>query len=95
MGAALRPLLSRQRLAIEYDGRQHAESDRQWQRDVERREELDNDGWRIVVVLAKGIYREPDAPWSGWSAAMASGAVTSQGGDHFPTEWRAALPGRR
>jgi hypothetical protein len=48
------------RVAVEYDGRQHAESDRQWQRDVDRREELDNDGWRIVVVLAKGIYREPD-----------------------------------
>ena len=47
------------RLAIEYDGRQHAESDRQWERDVERREELDREEWRIVVVLAKGIYREP------------------------------------
>ena len=48
-----------QRLAIEFDGRQHAESSRQWERDVERREELDDEGWRIVVVLGKGIYREP------------------------------------
>ena len=48
------------RVAVEYDGRQHAESDRQWQRDLDRREELDNDGWRIVVVLARGIYREPE-----------------------------------
>lgn len=47
------------RVAIEDDGRQHAESDRQWERDVERREDLDRDDWRIVVVLAKGIYREP------------------------------------
>ena len=48
------------RLAVEYDGRQHAQSQAQWERDVERREELDTEGWRIVVVLAKGIYREPD-----------------------------------
>jgi len=48
------------RLAVEYDGRQHAQSQRQWERDVERREELDLDGWRIVVVLAKGVYREPE-----------------------------------
>lgn len=47
------------KVAVEYDGRQHAESRRQWERDVERREELDTDGWRLVVVLSKGIYREP------------------------------------
>ena len=48
------------RLAVEYDGRQHAQSQRQWERDVERREELDLEDWRIVVVLAKGVYREPE-----------------------------------
>ena len=48
------------RLAIEYDGRQHAQSRAQWEHDVDRREQLDEDGWRIVVVLAKGVYREPD-----------------------------------
>jgi hypothetical protein len=48
------------RLAVEYDGRQHAQSQRQWERDVERREELDTEGWRIVVVLAKGVHREPE-----------------------------------
>jgi hypothetical protein len=74
-----------QRLAIEYDGRQHAESDRQWERDVERREDLDRDDWRIVVVLAKGIYREPGRTVERVVEAMASrgirGAVTSD-------EWR-------
>lgn len=48
-----------QRLAIEYDGRQHAE-DEQWESDIERREALDDDAWRILVVLAKGIFTEPD-----------------------------------
>lgn len=47
------------KLVIEYDGRQHAEDTRQWQRDLERREELDDEETRILVVTSKGIYREP------------------------------------
>lgn len=46
------------RTAIEYDGKQHAAE--QWERDLERREEADDDGWRILTVVAKGIYRRPD-----------------------------------
>jgi hypothetical protein len=46
-------------LAVEYDGRQHAEDNRQWQTDIARREELDRMGWRLVVITADGIYREP------------------------------------
>lgn len=47
------------RLAIEYDGRQHAESPAQWQEDVGRREELDAGGWRLVVLLSGDIHRTP------------------------------------
>lgn len=46
------------RTAIEYDGQQHPEE--QWERDLERREEADDDGWRILTVISKGIYRRPD-----------------------------------
>lgn len=46
-------------LIIEYDGRQHAESDLQWGIDVDRREWLDANGWRLVVVRAKDIYKTP------------------------------------
>lgn len=78
------------RLAIEYDGRQHADSTRQWERDVERREELDSDGWRLVVVLAKGIYREPARTLERVQSAMVSlglpGRVTSE-------EWKQHFPG--
>lgn len=49
-----------QRIAIEYDGRQHAEDDQQWEHDVSRREASDDDEWRTIIVLAKGIYREPE-----------------------------------
>ena len=47
-------------LIIEYDGRQHVERKNQWHSDLDRREEFDEDGWRILVVTAKGIYRRPD-----------------------------------
>lgn len=47
------------KLVIEYDGRQHAEDPQQWKSDLERREELDDQGERILVVTARGIYREP------------------------------------
>ena len=44
---------------IEYDGRQHAENAAQWRWDVQRREDLDADGWRLVVVLSGDLYRSP------------------------------------
>lgn len=78
------------RLAIEYDGRQHAESSKQWQRDVERREELDTDGWRIVVVLAKGVYREPRRTLERVEAAMRSCGLGAQVSSD---EWRLHFPG--
>ena len=34
-------------IAIEYDGRQHAENTTQWNKDIRRREDLENRGWRV------------------------------------------------
>lgn len=48
------------RLIVEYDGRHHIERVEQWESDLDRREGIDDDGWRIVVVIAKGIYRTPE-----------------------------------
>ena len=47
------------RLAVEYDGRQHLDDVRQWERDLERRDDLEGGSWRLLVVTSKGIYREP------------------------------------
>lgn len=48
------------RLVVEYDGRQHAHDAAQWSRDLERREELDDQDLRILVVTAEGVYRSPE-----------------------------------
>ena len=47
------------KLIIEYDGRQHAYDAEQWSHDLERREWLDQDGWRIIVVISDGVYVHP------------------------------------
>ncbi|MEP9385017.1 DUF559 domain-containing protein [Nocardioides cheoyonin] len=49
----------RSRTIVEYDGRQHAERVEQWESDLERREAIDDDEWRILVVISKGIYKTP------------------------------------
>lgn len=46
------------RLIIEYDEMQHRDPD-QWAIDIDRRGWMDAHDWRIVVVIAKGIYRTP------------------------------------
>jgi very-short-patch-repair endonuclease len=48
------------RVIVEYNGRQHDDDFARWSSDIERREEFDDDGWRLIVVLSPGIYREPE-----------------------------------
>ena len=48
------------RLIVEYDGRHHAESRGQWKSDLERREELDEQDWRLIVVVSDGIFKHPE-----------------------------------
>lgn len=48
------------KLIVEYDGRQHADDPRQWRRDLQRREALDREDWRIIVVTAGDLYGEPE-----------------------------------
>jgi hypothetical protein len=47
------------KLIIEYDGRQHAFDTDQWIHDLERREWLDQDGWRIIIVVSEDICGHP------------------------------------
>lgn len=47
------------RTIVEYDGRVHIEREEQWEDDLIRREKIDDDEWRIIVVVAKGIYKIP------------------------------------
>ena len=57
-------------LVVEYDGRQHADSTTQWGSDLGRREWLDGNDWRIVVVIATDLHRTPAATLQRIRAAM-------------------------
>ena len=48
------------RLIIEYDGRHHIEVRDNWESDLDRREEIEGDDWRFIVVTQKGVYLEPE-----------------------------------
>jgi hypothetical protein len=50
------PLL---KLIIEYDGWQHLLEQKQWTRDLKRREWLERNGWRIIVINSDAYYDEP------------------------------------
>ncbi len=82
------------RIAIEYDGRQHAEDPAQWGHDITRREWLDDHGWRLLVLRATDVYDTP------WETVRRIGAIlATRGYDkplplHPPAEFRLHFPGR-
>lgn len=47
------------RTAVEYDGKHHIERQQQWESDITRREEFDDEEWRIVTLISKDIYTTP------------------------------------
>lgn len=81
------------KLIVEYDGRQHAESTAQYDWDIERREDLDKDGWRLLVVTAKGIYRQPER-----TLRRVRDALAERGARDLPRRlddgWRKHFPAR-
>ena len=47
------------RVIVEYDGRHHVDRQETWERDLDRREWIDDGGWRLLVVTSRGVYGEP------------------------------------
>ena len=47
------------KLIVEYDGCHHAEVRANWLNDIKRREALERDGWRFVIVTSEGLYEAP------------------------------------
>lgn len=49
----------KQRIAIEYQGRDHRRQDKIWVGDITRREELSRDSWRFVEIINEGLFDDP------------------------------------
>lgn len=48
------------KLVVEYEGRHHAEDIGQWATDLERNDELDEDGYHVIHVAAEGVFKRPE-----------------------------------
>lgn len=79
------------KLALEYDGRQHAESPQQYAVDIRRREEFAAAGWFTVTVVSSDLYRTP-----GETLRRITEAMRPRGMDvpALRDHWRAHFPGR-
>lgn len=80
-------------IAVEYEGRQHAESSQQWQHDITRRETLDVLAWRLIVARAPDIYTDPAALLDRIIAALRDRGVMDV--RIRSQEWRRHFPGHR
>ena len=77
-------------LAIEYDGRQHADDPLQWRGDTERDGWFDRAHWLKIKVLSTGIYREPEQ-----TLLRVRAAIKERGGRvprRLRDDWRPFFP---
>jgi hypothetical protein len=79
-----------QRLIVEYDGRRHADSPEQWERDIYRREDLDRMDYRLLIVTSHGIYNEPHRTLERVRDALRERGVRAP--SRFENEWRRHFP---
>lgn len=78
-------------LIIEYDGRQHAESDEQWLTDIGRDEVLDDERIRRLVIVSPDIYSTPANTLVRITKAMRQAGMPVP---RLRDEWRRHFPGR-
>lgn len=81
------------KLIVEYDGRHHRDDLDQWDRDTERKDWFDHNGWMHVPVFSRGIYRRPDE-----TLGRVLAALNSRGCLRLPRvladDWRPFFPVR-
>lgn len=78
-------------VAVEYDGRHHIEREPQWQADLRRREELEAEGWRFVVLTSPDVFHTP-----GETVQRVVGALVAAGlpRPQLRDNWQRHFPGR-
>lgn len=77
--------------AVEYDGRHHVQREEQWEADLGRREQLEDEDWRIVTLISGHIYISP-----GTTVDRLRRIFRQRGIPVGPPrdEWRRFFPGR-
>ncbi|QIK76846.1 DUF559 domain-containing protein [Nocardioides piscis] len=82
------------KVVVEYDGRVHIEREAGWERDLVRREAIDDDGWRLLVVVAKDIYAQPERTVQRVFKVLRDRGLAGLP-DRVSDDWRPHFPGRR
>lgn len=77
----------RSKVAIEYDGRQHAADLRQWGQDIARREDFDAAGWRVMVVRHEDLRHPARLLYRIWEVLHERGEPGLP--DPFTADWAA------
>lgn len=80
------------RVAVEYDGRHHIARQDQWQHDIDRREALEAEGWRFVVLTSRDVYQTPGRTIERTVAALTAAGLPGLG--PVKNEWRRHFPDR-
>ena len=80
-------------MIVEYNGRVHVATDTQWEKDLRRREDSDDEGWRMLVLVARDVYVTPgetvDRVWRTLRSRKLPGLPAR------PSDaWRPHFPGR-
>ena len=79
----------RSKLAVEYNGRHHADDPEQYSADIDRREEFDEEEWRLIVVVSAGIFKDPERTITRVARALRKRGVRV---GPLSDEWRAHFP---
>lgn len=83
------PLL---RIAVEYEGRHHRDDAEVWAADIDRREGLDRNAWRVVQVISSGLFDHPLRTLQRVDQARVDRGAVPVG--TFWDEWRRYFPGK-
>lgn len=81
-----------QKVGFEYDGRQHAESSKQWQWDIRRRRWFETEGWGLLTVTDHDLYKEPAEALNVLVRRLRERCLAAR---ISSDEWRRFFPGRR
>ena len=81
------------KLIVEYDGQYHRLDPGQWSRDLKRREWLERQGWRIIVVDSDAFYTEPRETLSRIRQALADLGCRDLP-TRTPAAWDRLFPGK-
>jgi very-short-patch-repair endonuclease len=82
------------KVVVEYDGRQHFDDDEQVDHDNDRDDWFALEGWRVVKVTSRGIYKEPAKTVARVHKALAAVRCTRLP-QVLSEEWRPYFPVRR